>query len=70
MAMTATERERLETLEDTIKRLASLIRGAGSKNQLNRLLVLAQNTVARLEARVATLETRSNTILDLVRKLQ
>lgn len=70
MALSTAERKRLETAEDVIQRLAKLIEGGGSTNQLNRLLVLANNEISKLTIRVAALETEITTLLTLVRKLQ
>jgi hypothetical protein len=70
MAMTTAERDRLTSLERAANALALLIKGAGSKNQLNRLLVLCQDQNRKLTDRVAALETQMAEILALVRRLQ
>lgn len=70
MSLSTVERTRLEELEQDTNNLATLIRGGGSKNQLNRLLVLAQDQNRKLTARVEALETKMDEILELVRKLQ
>ena len=70
MALSNAERIRLSNLEKTVQQLAQLVKGGGSKNQLNRLLVLAQDKLTKVEARVAELESQANEILDKVRKLQ
>ncbi len=41
MTLTATEEDRLAELEEKTRALALLVSGGGSKNQLNRLLVLS-----------------------------
>lgn len=70
MALTAAEEARLQAAENAITALAKMIRGAGSKNQLNRLLVLAQDQTRALSTRLTTLETKIETLLTLARKLQ
>ena len=70
MALSATERTSLETLETDARNLAQLIKGAGSTNQLNRLLVLAQEQNRKLTVRIVELETEMATVLEKVRKLQ
>ena len=70
MALTDDERERLETLEDTVVNLAHLVKGAGSRNQLNRLVVLAQDKIDSLTTRLLQAETKMTELLELVRKLQ
>jgi len=70
MALTTNERKQLTELETAAKNLALIIKGAGSKNQLNRLLVLCQDQNRKLTDRVTALETQMTKILDLVRRLQ
>ena len=70
MSLTDAERIELNALEEDARNLAKLVMGGGSKNQLNRLLVLAQGKNTQLTTRVVALETKAETILDLVRKLQ
>lgn len=70
MSLSIAERNRLENAEEVIRRLAKLIEGGGSVNQLNRLLVLASGTVEKLTKQVEELEATSQTILELVRRLQ
>lgn len=70
MSLTAAEQARLEALETAVKSLTILLSGAGSKNQLNRLYVLGQNTNEELEAKISTLETKMDEILILLQKLQ
>jgi len=70
MVLSTTERKRLEGLEETINNLAQLVKGGGSKNQLNRLLVLAQEKVRKLTVVVESLEVDMAIVLTNVRKLQ
>lgn len=70
MSLTAAELTRLETLEKTIANLAVLVQGGGSKNQLNRLLVLAQDQNRKLTAVVEELEVQMKEVLKNTRKLQ
>lgn len=70
MSLTAEELKRIENLEIAVRSLTKLIRGAGSKNQLNRLLVLGQKTNEELEEKVDALETEMDELLNLTRKLQ
>jgi hypothetical protein len=70
MSLSTTELERLEKVEKEINQLAHLVKGGGSKNQLNRLLVLAQSQVDEMKAVVDDLESRMETLLELAEKLQ
>ena len=70
MSLTDTEELKIAELEETAKILAKLTKGAASKNQLNRLLVLTQETIARLTKRVEELERQMDKLLTLARKLQ
>ena len=70
MSLTAKERAELDQLEADLLNLGHLIKGGGSKNQLNRLLVLAQEQNRKLTTRVTALETKVKTLLELVRSLQ
>jgi hypothetical protein len=70
MSFTLEELRRIEGLENIITQLAQLVKGGGSKNQLNRLLVLAQGQVNEMKARVEALEAKAEELLTLARKLQ
>ena len=70
MTLTYSEETRLRNAERTVQDLKDLIEQAGSKNQLNRLLVLAQEEMKRLTSKVGALESQSTTLLGLLRKLQ
>ena len=70
MALTAAEEERITELEDTVKRLTKLMQGSGSKNQLNRLLILAQEEIRKLTDQLEPIEIQTQETLALARKLQ
>lgn len=70
MSLTASELKRIQDLETNVKALTKLIAGAGSLNQLNRLLVLGQKTNSELTEKVEALETEMQELLELARKLQ
>ena len=70
MALSTVERLRLEAAERTLEQIAVSLRGAGSTNQLNRLLVLAQDQMRKLTTRVEALETTATELLALLRRLQ
>jgi len=70
MALTIQEEIRISELENTTIRLTQLMKGSGSKNQLNRLLVMAQEDIKKLTDILAPMEDKTNTILALARKLQ
>jgi len=70
MSLTPAEDRRLNKIEAEILTLTRLIKGAGSKNQLNRLLVLQQKTNEELEEKVEGLESEMSDLLALARKLQ
>ena len=70
MTFTKTEEDRLSACETLTTQLGHLIQGTGSKNQLNRLLVLCQEETRDLTNKLNTLETDMTTLLALARKLQ
>ncbi len=70
MSLTAAEQERITNAENALGELQELIQGAGSKNMLNRLHVLAEEKARRLEERLTTLEAEVQELLGLARKLQ
>lgn len=70
MALTKAQEKRLSNLEVMFAQLNHLIQGAGSKNQLNRLLVLAQEDIRKLDEKVTEVEESMDELLELVRKLQ
>jgi len=70
MTLSPTEKQRLTTVEEKIISITELLKGVGSKNQLNRLYILAQKTNEDLKTRVDTLETKIEELLTLARKLQ
>lgn len=70
MPMTKREEARLTSLESTAGELHRLIRGTGSKAQLDRLYLLLGREIERLETTMDDLETDVATTLDLARKAQ
>ena len=70
MSLTLDERARLEDLERRVLELARLIKGAGSKNQMNRLYVLGQKTNNDFEERLETAETKLDELTELARTKQ
>lgn len=70
MTLTYSEEQRLRNAERTVQSLKDLINEAGSKNQLNRIEILAQEEIKRLTAKVDVLESQAATLLSLLRKLQ
>jgi len=70
MALTPAEEARLQAVELAVTQMQVLIRGMGSKNQLNRLRVLCGNNINKLTDKVTDLEAIAQELLDLARKLQ
>ena len=70
MALSYQEALRLKNAEETIQDLKTLIDGAGSKNQLKQLLVLCNEQLRRVEARLDTIETNLEAALTLAKRLQ
>lgn len=68
--LTNSEEQRLQKVEATTTQVAHLVKGTGSKNQLNRLLTLCQEQIRDLDGKVTDLETEVTTLLRLTRKLQ
>jgi hypothetical protein len=69
MSFTA-EQIRIYDLETKMEELLRLLDGTGSKNQLGRLHVLLSREVERLQTRITELETKTETVLALIRKAQ
>ena len=70
MALTAKEEYRIQQLEVLAIQLNQLIKGASSENQLNRLLVLAQDDMDKLKIAQDELDIKVEELLELTRKLQ
>lgn len=70
MALTTAQEKRLSNVEETTQLIKHLVDGAGSKNQLNRLLVLCNEEIRKLNVRITALETEVSTLLELAQKLQ
>jgi hypothetical protein len=70
MALTPQEEERLQNAEQLAQENQRLLNGSASKAMLNRLLVLANEEIARLRTRLGNLESQVETLIDLAQKLQ
>lgn len=70
MSFTKSELDRIKKIEDTLNKLTYLMKGVGSKNQLNQLLVLADSQIKSLETQVENLESEITTLTALAQKLQ
>lgn len=70
MTLTAAEKTRIANIEEKVSGVSNLIEGASSKNMLNRLLMLAQERIDRLETRLATANTKLEELIQLAEKLQ
>lgn len=70
MSFTKTELDRIKKIEETLNKLSYLLKGVGSKNQLNQLLVLADNQVKGLETKLDSIETEVAELTTLAQKLQ
>lgn len=68
--LTTSEEKRLQEVEKKIPKIAHLVQGTGSKNQLNKLLTLCQEQVRDLEGKLDDMEAEMSTLLTLARKLQ
>ena len=68
--MTVAEERRLRAVEQKINELITVLRGVGSKDQLNRLYVVYDRELDRIESLVTEIETKAQTILELARKVQ
>lgn len=70
MALTRSEAERLKNAEETIQELKTLIDGAASRNMLNKLKMLSNEQLRRVELRLTQIETDLETLIALAQKLQ
>ena len=70
MSFTKSELDRIKNIEEKLNKLTYLMKGVGSKNQLNQLLVLADSQIKSLETQVENLETEIATLTTLAQKLQ
>jgi uncharacterized protein (UPF0335 family) len=68
--LTYSEEQRVSKIEDTTKKLFHLVKGTGSKKQLNQLLTLCKEQVAEVKREQEVLETNMEELLTLARKLQ
>ena len=70
MAMTKLEERKMMELEERMNKLFRLLRGTGSKNMLNRLYVVLNRELEKMENKAAEIETRVEEILEYARKVQ
>jgi hypothetical protein len=70
MALTYSEQKRLQNAEETIQELKTLIDGAGSRNMLERLKMLSNEQLRRVESRLTDAEAELEELITLARKLQ
>ena len=68
--ITKTELDRIKKIEETLNGLSYLLKGVGSKNQLNQLLILADSQIKQLETKVDSLETEIAALTISAQKLQ
>lgn len=70
MTLSRYEELRIQNIEEQIIVLQKQLRGAASKNQLNRLLVLANEEVRKLTVLNTSLQTKVDELIELTEKLQ
>jgi hypothetical protein len=70
MSLTVTEEKRLREAEETLNSMLQSLEGASSSNKLNRLYILLDRELKRIERAVDSLESRTSEILELARKVQ
>jgi hypothetical protein len=70
MSFTPKDEKRLQQAEDMLNRMLEALNGAGSENKLNRLYILLDREIKRIERAVDNLETKASEVLALARKVQ
>ena len=70
MSMTPAEEKRLIAAEQAINALTRMMNGVGSTDQLNRLYIIYDRELNRIEKKIEELEERASEILELARKVQ
>ena len=70
MALTPQEEKRLRVAEETLNAMLNSLNGVGSTNQLNRLYILLDRELKRIEREVSNLESDVAETLALARKVQ
>jgi hypothetical protein len=68
--ITTAQEAQLEELENTVLELNTLLDGAASKDMLNRLYVVFQRELTRMDALIVEVKAINEEILALVRKAQ
>lgn len=70
MSLTPNEEKRLREAEEVLNSILQVLDGAGSENKLNRLYVLLDRELKRLEKAMDDLEETASEVLALARKVQ
>lgn len=70
MALTLTEEKRLKRLELTADQIKQWTKGAASENMLNRLLILCNEEISKMDIKITELEEKVDELIALARKLQ
>ena len=70
MSLTPREEKRLQEAERMLNNMLEVLNSAGSENKLNRLYILLDRELKRIEKAVDNLETKASEVLTLARKVQ
>jgi len=70
MSLTPREEKRLQKVEQMLNNMLEVLNSAGSENKLNRLYILLDRELKRIEKAVDNLETKASEVLTLARKVQ
>lgn len=70
MALTAREEKRLLAVERALNDMLQVLNGTGSTNQLNRVYILLDRELKRIERTMDSLDEKADEVLTLARKLQ
>ena len=67
--LTHEEMQRLNNIEQSVQKLQTLVSNVGSKNMLNQLHVLVQESVRKMSSRVSKLEEKVEELITEVNKI-
>lgn len=70
MSLSLEEEKRLRQVEEMLNSVLDVLNGAGSENKLNRLYILLDRELKKLERAQDALEVKASEILTLARKVQ